>query len=130
MAIYVTRQPDDLYAVFDDLAVGFAATSLRLGEAGATLRRIVGCDAGRAWEELSLAMRDVPIGAKDATSDEAEHARFDDLLNALCMIRGRAVMRMELCAMGLPFYEPRREPSDAVLELCDCYLADEPGRLG
>lgn len=131
MAIYVARQPDGLYAVFDDLAVRFVATSLRLGEAGALLRQLAACDDRQAWQEIALAFRDAPVGSVDALlSDEPGHARFDDLLNALCMIRGRAVMKMELLAIGLPLYEPRREASDAVLELCDCFLADGPGLLG
>jgi hypothetical protein len=131
MAVYVARQPDGLYAVFDDLSVRFVATSLRLGEAVALLRRLAGCGARPAWRELSHALRDIPIGGRGCcVSPEADNARFDDLLNALCMIRGRAVMKMELLAIGIPLYEPRREASDAVLELCDCFLADEPGRLG
>jgi hypothetical protein len=119
----MARQPDGGFAIFDDLSVNFVATGLRMGEAAALFGRTGPYSSDRSWHEMMAAMKNIPIGMEDRDGTRT-NARFDDLLNAVTMIRGRAFMKMQLCAMGLPLHEPASEPSDAVLELCDCYLSD------
>lgn len=123
MALYLARQPDGGFAIFDDLSVNFVATGLRMGEAAALFSRTGPYSSDRAWREMMAAVNNMPIGM-EIRDDTRTDARFDDLLNAVTMIRGRAFMKMQLCAMGMPLYEPASEPSDAVLELRDCYLSD------
>jgi hypothetical protein len=124
MALYMARQPDGDFAVFDDLSVKFVATGLRMGEAAAFFTQVAKCTAHNSWNEMTAAGKNVPIGS-GVPDVERIDARFDDLLNAVALIRGRAVMKMELCSMGLGLYEPQTEPSEAVLELYDCYMAEE-----
>ncbi|NTJ11773.1 hypothetical protein [Rhizobium lusitanum] len=122
----MAKQPDGSFALFDDLSVRFIATKLRMGEAAALLRRISGLSPEHVWREIEAAHADIPVGAEEP-DPESLRSRIDDLLIAVSMIRGRRFLNKELCAMGIPRYEPKSEPSEAILDLCDCYITGEAG---
>jgi hypothetical protein len=124
MVLYIAKQPNGAFAIFDDLSVRFVATKLRMGEAAALLQHMAGLTPERAWLEIEAASADLPLGV-DKSHTEYPHSRIDDLLTAVELIRGRRCLSKELCAMGIPLYEPRSKPSEAILELYDCYLLEE-----